>query len=63
MGASSRYLPYVSMMSQANFASQLGRHVKLFTKKIPELDLTDMASAEKLERVWKQWARYEEMKR
>ena len=49
-------------MSQANDASQLGRHVKLFTK-IPELDLNDMGSAEDLERVWKQWARHEEMRR
>ncbi|KIX06620.1 uncharacterized protein Z518_04596 [Rhinocladiella mackenziei CBS 650.93] len=40
----------------------LGRHVKLFTE-IPELDLSDMVSAEDLERVWKRWARYEEMKR
>ena len=54
--------PIACIMLSTNCVSQIGRHVGLF-KEIPELDLRDMASAEDLEKRWKQWARNEEMKR
>jgi hypothetical protein len=49
-------------MFQANGACQLGRRENLFMES-PELGLDETVTGQDLERLWKRWARHEEMKR